>query len=202
MKIKASTYKELDTQVKKMETELSKERKQLEHVRNQIETAELSLNSLWETYKRLVIEDEKRGISTIEAEFDKSKRELKRNEALAEALQEKTKNLQEQYNLANDERKNLFSFLAKAWLEREIAKYDDQAGELRKTISRFLICFNFLRELGLTQTYVETVGEGYSFLPGIRLPVLKNFDQSIFLHGAKYQADKNEREKVFSEIIQ
>lgn len=199
--MKYNSFAQVDGEVKKLEKEHSELQKTVVRIEKQIESEDVALSTLWDEYKTKVLSDEKKGISDIEELFEEKKKNLNRLKAMAEGLREKIIVLEKKLAEARDGKKELFSFLAKAWLLREIDKYDELATKTTYTISRLLIAFNYLREMGIAEVYREVLGEGYSFLPGIKLPILKKFDRAIFLDTVRYQVGEEERKKVFDEIV-
>lgn len=171
----------LNANVITLEKEIEAEKTRLSETLARIEKSDASFNSTWDFYKEKILAGEERDFKKLESQLDNISQETRRDKALVDALKGKIPELEKNLLIARQKRNELFNNLAVSWLSREVDKFDESALRVNVAKKRLLAAFDLLRKSDGSEIYRNTVGEGFSFIPSMKVLPLKNFDRNTLM---------------------
>lgn len=152
--------------------------------------------------KNLLIQSvDKRKIVPLEKQLAHHRDVIRRRDELhLAALQEELPKLEAQLHDAEETRKDLISRLGANWLSNECNTYDSLARQLINCGKRLQAAHTILADSDRKDTFQKTVGPAFKYINMANIPVINNFDPSIFLHRGQYHAGMQVIDGVFEEI--
>lgn len=176
-----SKYRDLVKKIEAAQTVINEKRDTLQAAERRIETAQDTLDRLWECFKDNVMSGKQSDIAGIEKTIAEQKQKNERDMALAEGLREIIPKLQTELDLLVKERNEIFTNLALSWLKKESKSYDEYVDKVISSVRRMFIVFNAMRDIGKGEKFKEEIGPAFDYLSGLKLPSIKGFDSRQYL---------------------
>jgi len=180
---------------------IESEGQRLKETESRVGGLKKSLDPLFEDLKKKLVEGQERNIRSMEEAFDQRKGEIERDETLIIALHERLENLNHRLAEAKTERDRTFNALAEDWLRKEVKTFDHYLDGLNRATKRLLAAFYHLRESGGASVYTNILGDAFTYIPGLKVFSISNFDSAIFRTDA-VRADGDDLKNVYREILE
>lgn len=176
-------YQDLEKKITALRTEITAKEKQLSQAKDRTDRTAAEIDSLFESFKAQMLAGKEAKVREVETAIQNARREAERDKVLVAGLEEALPKLHGQLDSLTSERNQLLGDLAEKWLKREVDRFDEAVAAVLKSKTRLLKCFNILRETGEGERYRETLGDAYSYLPGVALSPIRNFRREIYVEG-------------------
>lgn len=171
--------------IAEVEKDIERTRGELEQIRHNQKTAELKFDELrisfeqaWDDFKEQTLKGDEKSLKAAEKNIEDITKDIRRDEAFIEGSRESIVILETRLQDLNEERRIAFAARAEKWLKDAVREYDKSAKTTKRALQRLLAAFHYLREAGASDKYQSVVGEGFAFLPGVKIPLLEGFDRN------------------------
>jgi hypothetical protein len=192
-------YKEIRTKILQLEEEGEERKNRLEGTQRRLQEDREYLDTLSERFKKAVLGEDEKFTKSVEAEAAKIQVSVKGDGALIEGLNEEIPRLQRELEKLKTERGTIIAGLAKKWLENEKPAYDMAAREVLHRGRRLILLYGLLREIDRGDTYTQEI-PCYEFIPGMRVPIIENFDQGQFLYKSPFHETPGTQAEILEEV--
>jgi len=176
-----SNYKQLSQRVDNLSAAIAAEEKRLEEAKANYSRNQAELDGILGTFKQRLLEGKETLLAKLEARISELQRDMRRDSALTEGLDEKIPTMHAELEAIVLEKNEAFAKLAHKWLLREVDQYDQAITQARETTRRLLCLYRMLREIEKPEIYRDALGESFSYLPSQKFMTINNFDKTIFL---------------------
>lgn len=185
-------YPEIDTKVKTGEKTYNDLLSRKDEATARIADTKKDVSKAEDDLQAALVKDDKKQADILHAKIEKMEREIiHRDTMLIEGIKKELSALEGELEELKKKRDRIFADNAVKVLETEKATHSRIAKELIASTRRLLCLHNLLRHRGHGEVYPKIIGAAYDVLPGLRIPVLDDFDRAQFANSRALHYGQN-----------
>ncbi|WP_028895091.1 hypothetical protein [Syntrophorhabdus aromaticivorans] len=201
-----SKYTKLQEQINKLDKEIEETEQAIAETHERVDRSQETLDGLWLSLKRKVLEGEETDIRAVEQAIDKTKKLGARDRAGLEALQEKLPALRQKRQTLVDDQTEIIARVADTWFVKEIERYEQAREQFLRVAHRLSACSTLLHASERGRAVAAGhLGEVWPYFRAMRIPSVKIFSAARYANdrpSADMVSSPEEREEVKNELTQ